>query len=262
MSGSSDRPALVLVHGGAHSGRCWDQTISALHKLVSELDILATDMPGRREVMGDLANLTVEGCARSLSDQVRRWDGAGEQRRIVLIAHSIAGVVLPALVDQLGPDRVQRVIFVASCVPPPGACVIDTLPFGLKRIAHRLIGRSSVINTVPPGVVRFFFANGATRDQRAEISGNICPESSALFTTVSSTTLSSSVRRSWILPTRDRVVPPSTQRQFIAALGSVDPVLCIDAGHEVLITHARELAAQIVALVFPDAGRVHSQLSE
>jgi pimeloyl-ACP methyl ester carboxylesterase len=251
MSGDRDRPALVFVHGGAHSGRCWDQTISAISELVSGVRILATDMPGRREVAGDLASLTIQGCARSLSEQVQRWHGPGEQRRIVLIGHSIAGVVLPELVDQLGTDRVQQVIFVASCVPPPGACVIDTLPFGLKSIARRIIGRSRVINTVPPGVVRFFFSNSATPDQCAAIAGNICPESSALFTSAPTTPLPPAVRRSWILPTRDRVMPPSTQRQFIARLGGVDPVICIDAGHEVMITHARELAAQIVALACP-----------
>lgn len=261
MSTNSDRPALVLIHGGAHSGRCWDQTIAAINELVSGVDVLAADMPGRREVAGDLAYLTIASCAHSLADQVQGWNAVGQHRRIVLVGHSIAGVVLPTLVDRLGTDRVQQVIFVASCVPPPGACVIDTLPVGLKRIAHRIIGRSPVVDTVPHGVVRFFFANTATRAQRATIAGNICPESSALFTSVPATPLPRCVRRSWILPTRDRVVPPATQRRTIDRLGGVEPVLSIAAGHEVMITHPRELAAHLVALAFPDAGRGRGQLS-
>lgn len=250
-SADNDRPLLVFVHGGAHSGRCWDDTIAAIRELDSDADTLATDIPGRREVVGDLASLTVDSCAQSLADQVLRWDDSGGQRRIVLIGHSIGGLVVPALVDALGTDRVRHVIFVASCVPPPGASVIDTLSPGLKWIARRIIGRSPVVKTIPHGVVRFFFGNGATRDQRAAIYRSMCPESSALFTTIATTHLAPSVRRSWILPTRDRVMPPSTQRQFIDGLGGVDPVMCIDAGHEVMITHASKLAAGIVALLTP-----------
>lgn len=250
MSDDGQRPALVFLHGGAHSGRCWDQTISAIGELAGDVDMLAIDIPGRGDVV-QLAELTIEGCVASLSDQVRRWDRFARQRRVVLIGHSIAGVVIPALVDQLGTDRVQQVIFVACCLPPPGASVIDTLPAGFKRIARRVIARAPVINSAPPAVVRLFFGNGATRDQRAAIRANMCAESAALFTTqISPPPLAASVRRSWILPTRDRVLPPSIQRQFIDRLGGVDPVIPIDAGHEVMLTRAGELAAQIVALAF------------
>lgn len=53
----------------------------------------------------------------------------------------------------------------------------------------------------------------------------------------------------WILPTRDRAVPPRKQRAAMAALGGFDRMTTIDAGHEVLITHPDEVAEHILAMV-------------
>ena len=52
-------PALVLVHGGAHAADCWDLTVDEIHRLAPDLDVLAVDLPGRRNKPGDLRTLTV-----------------------------------------------------------------------------------------------------------------------------------------------------------------------------------------------------------
>ena len=41
-------PGLVLVHGGAHAGDCWNLTVDEIHRLEPTLKVLAVDLPGRR----------------------------------------------------------------------------------------------------------------------------------------------------------------------------------------------------------------------
>ena len=248
----SDTPALVFVHGGVHTGGCWDDTISAIGRAAPEVTCFAVDMPGRRGVPGDLASLTIRACIRSLSDQIIAHLGAGRDNRVVLVGHSLAGVVIPGIAGRLDAGQVDHVVFVACCVPSPGKCVIDTLRFPLNRITRWVIERSPVISRIPPGLVRFFFVNGATPAQRDAVRANLCSESSAMLTGVPTASLPTSIRTSWVLPIHDRALRPATQRGFIDGLGSVDRVVTIDAGHEVPITHPEELAAAIIRLVFPE----------
>ncbi|BBZ15488.1 alpha/beta hydrolase [Mycobacterium branderi] len=244
----TEQPVLVFVHGGVHTGACWDETIDAITAVRPDIESLVIDWPGRRAVAGDLATLTIEGCVASVCEQIRQHLEAEQNRRITLVGHSLAGVILPGVVQKLGAHCVEQVIFVASCIPPPGQCVIDTLPFGLKRVARYLAHRSPVFAT-PWAVQHFFFGNGATRRQRQRMREHLCSEASTLLSEVPVALVPDSVRTSWVLTARDRALPPALQRKFIDNLGGVDEAAVIDAGHEAMFTHPHELAETITRLV-------------
>ena len=55
-------PALVLVHGGGLAGL----TVEEIHRQAPELDVLAVDLPGRRDKPGDLWTLTIADWVDSL----------------------------------------------------------------------------------------------------------------------------------------------------------------------------------------------------
>jgi pimeloyl-ACP methyl ester carboxylesterase len=243
------QPALVLIHGGCHSGSSWDETLSALRAQQPDVHAFAVNLPGRCGVDGDLASLiTVGACATSVSGQINK--GIGAHHPVVLVGHSMAGVVIPGVVKSLGENRVRRVIFVACCVPPAGMSILDTLPRVVSVLARRVL-RKPVIDAVPFLIERFIFGNKASRAQRARIGQSLCPESTALITSKVSDGYDS-LRRipvGWVLPTRDRAMPPRKQRTFMTSLEGFDNLATVDAGHEVLITHANELAKHILKMV-------------
>jgi len=201
---------------GVHTSRCSDETITVTSKLLPNVDAFAVDMPGRQGIPGDLWSLTHEICAHTLADQILERVGPDHDSPVVIVGHSLAGVVIPGLVQRLGVDRVRHVVFVACCVPSPGESVIQTLPFPLNRIARRIVERKPVISA-PHGVVRYFFGNRSTRAQRAEIRDNLCAESSAILTGISTERLPEAVPTSWVLPTRDRALPPRFQSKTTTA---------------------------------------------
>ncbi len=240
--------AVAFIHGGVHTGQCWDGTIEVVRELLPETDAFAVDLPGRRGVPGDLASLTHEICVDSVADQIlERLGSDGDP--VVVVGHSLAGVVIPSLVHRLGVDRVQHVVFVACCVPPPGKSVLQTLPFPLSRIARRIVDRSPVISA-PPAFARFFFGNRATPAQRGAMRATLCAESAALVTGISTGRLPRTVPTSWILTEHDRALPPRLQRRFIREMGGVDTLVTIDSGHEAMFTQPRKLANQIVECVY------------
>jgi pimeloyl-ACP methyl ester carboxylesterase len=236
---------IAFIHGGLHNGRCWAETVDALHARRPDLAAISVDLPGRSDGPGDLASLTIDDCVHSVTKQiVERTDGES----IVLVGHSLAGVVLSGVVQGLGAERVAQVIFVACCVPPTGASVLDTLPPVMKPVVGRFARNSPVLYKFPPGWTRHFFGNRATRAQRARIKAGLVPESSALITEVVTASWPRSIRKSWVLTQRDRALPAGKQRGFIRNVGGVDRLVTIDAGHEVMVTYPTELANAIVGL--------------
>ena len=103
-------PALVLVHGGAHAANCWDLTVDEIHRLATDLSVLAVDLPGRRGKPGDLRTLTVGECVDSVVADI---EDAGLDD-IVIVAHSMAGVTVPGVVAKLGAARVREMVFAAA----------------------------------------------------------------------------------------------------------------------------------------------------
>ena len=244
---TSSSPLLAFIHGGSHHAGCWDDTIAALRSQCPAMRVLPVNMPGRLDEPGDLAMLTIEQCIAACFEQIEHARNDGEQ--VVIVGHSLAGVLMPGLARRLGDGTVRRAIFVACCVPPPGKCVVDTLPAGLHWFVGRTVRHSPVIEAVPWSVLRFFFGNGTTRAQRDRIRSVTCAESAALLVEVPTATWPETIARTWILPTRDRAQAPSTQRRSMTALGGVTDVRTIDAGHEVMLTAPSALARVLLDVV-------------
>lgn len=245
------RPSSVgfaFIHGGAHHGGCWSDTIAAITGLDATVRCLAVDLPGRRSVPGDLGTLTVDECVGSITEQITTWSTAENVDKVVLVGHSLAGITMPGVAQSLDPNSLDQIIFVACVVPQPGSGALDTLPAGLRAMTRRVIGRSPIMSHIPSVMLRLFFSNAATPAQRKTIKDNICAESAALITGASQGVLPAGVTKSWVISQRDRALPPRMQRRFISAIGGVDHVRSLDAGHELMLTEPTRLAATLLEL--------------
>lgn len=247
MSPADTPPLVAFIHGGSHHAGCWDDVIAALRSKCPTMHIMTVSMPGRRDQPGDLATLTIEQCVAACWDQITHARHGSED--LVMVGHSLAGVLMPGLARRLEAGSVRRGIFVACCVPQPGRCVVDTLPLGLGWLVRRIVRRTPIIDAVPWVVLRFFFGNGTTRPERDRIRAVTCAESAALLFEVPAATWPKEIATSWILPTRDRAQPAFTQRRSMAALGGVTDVRTIDAGHEVMISAPTELAGMLLDVI-------------
>jgi pimeloyl-ACP methyl ester carboxylesterase len=232
-------PALVLVHGGQHTGQCWSPTIAELPVGTA---VLAVDLPGRGSTPGDLASVTIADNVASVVAQVER---AGLDE-VVLVGHSMAGITLPGVASALG-DRVRRLVFVSCCVPRQGERVIDTLDGPLRWFAERATRGSGVAKPLPRPAARAFFCNGMTAAQRAVTYAAMCHEAVGPTAERVDRSTMPDVPRTWVLLARDRSLPPRKQRQFVANLGGVDEVIALDTCHDAMISEPHALAQVLAA---------------
>jgi pimeloyl-ACP methyl ester carboxylesterase len=225
-------PALVLVHGGQHTGRCWQPTV----------DALAVVAPGRTP--GDLATLTIAQCVDSVVAQIDE----AQLDDVVLVGHSMAGLTVPGVAARLGPGRVKRLVMVACCVPQQGRSIVDTLAGPFKVMAARAAKSGRPAKPMPKALANLMFCNGMTAEQKAFVHAQLCGEASSITAEpVDRRNLSPDIPRSWVLPLRDRSLRPKQQRTYIDNLGGVDDVVEIDACHDVMVSHPGELAAILAA---------------
>ena len=109
----------VLVHGAWHGGWCWDAVAERLraqgHACVA---------PTLRGLAHRRGALTPELDADDHVDDVASLVEALDLRQIVLVLHSYAGLLGPALQARLGPRIVHR-CFIEAVIPTPGQCMLD-----------------------------------------------------------------------------------------------------------------------------------------
>jgi pimeloyl-ACP methyl ester carboxylesterase len=249
---------VVLVHGGSHGAWCWEPMLPFL-----DGPVLAVDLPPKRLRVAPIppvdAALAAELAALKISDLAESIVADAEHagfHRFVLVGHSMAGLSIPEVARRV-PDRVEHLVFVSASIPPEGGCVIDTLPAEVREITRDAIARADVTGGAAgeTGVLdgetaRSMFCNDMDEDRTRFVLDRLCPESINLITeTVSRLGVPASLPKTYVRLARDQSLPPDTQTQMIANLeqspgGTVDAVE-LDSGHDVMVSHPRELAAVV-----------------
>jgi pimeloyl-ACP methyl ester carboxylesterase len=234
---------IVFVHGGQHTGACWQPTVNAISAANPAIATISVDLPGRRKEPGDLATLTIDQCARSV---IRQIDEAGAAR-VMLVGHSMAGLCLPSIATLLGAGRVSRMVYLACCVPPQGKTVMSTLKPPVSWFAE-ILGRFQKVSKPMPGpIAKWMFANGMTESQKAQVVAGLVSESAAITREAVDRSAMPDIDTTWIITKQDNSLKPALQREFIANLGNVDEAVEIDTCHNAMMSEPVQLATMLLA---------------
>lgn len=143
----------VLIHGGCHTGGCWDEVARRLAARGSKVD--APTLPGHgREAFaaGQAATLT-DGIA-AVTEILRT---AAEP--VVLVGHSLGGMAISGAAEA-APDRVRRLVYVSALYPRDGECANDAFArpeFAEASAGSTVIDASGEWVSVKPEAARTLF---------------------------------------------------------------------------------------------------------
>ncbi|HYH48358.1 MAG TPA: alpha/beta fold hydrolase [Acidimicrobiia bacterium] len=233
----------VLVHGGFHRAACWDGLLPLL-----DGPAVAVDLPGRgdRRAAG---GATLEQFVTSVVTAVDSAPFSG----VVLVGHSLAGIVVPE-VARRRPDRVGHLVFVSATIPAEGRSAFSTVPWFIRPLPY-WSGKRRRATDPPPAVSRWLFANDLDEAATEQLVAQLSPESAAVgLEPISRRGLSPAIGRTYVCLSRDRAMPPRRQRRQIANLGPPCQVVTLDSGHDPFYSRPAELAGvlnQTMRLVRP-----------
>lgn len=227
-------PAFVFIHGGKFDGGCWRPTIEEMVRRSPQLRYLSVNLPGRQGIPANVRTLTIAECVDAVLGQIEQ---AGLDD-VILVGHSLAGVVIPDVAARLGARRVRHIILLACNVPPDGKSVVSTLKPPIRFFARMNIDRLPVL------MARWMFCNGMTEQQRDHSLRLLVPESlSIVHEPVDRSRMPTGIPRTWVLTLRDHVLSIKDQRRFMANLGGVDEIVELDTCHNAMISEPAELAS-------------------
>jgi pimeloyl-ACP methyl ester carboxylesterase len=113
----------VLVHGGSLGAWSWAAVIAQLQKLGHRA--MAVDLAGRGESPYDLAKVTLAVHI----DTVSRYIEERGLRDVVLVGHSMAGLIIPNVAVRM-PERIKRLIFMSALVMRDGEVAMEVFRRG------------------------------------------------------------------------------------------------------------------------------------
>lgn len=227
-------PTFVLIHGGGLDTWVWDRMIPLLN-----LPALAI----RRAAPGtNLNQLTINGCAQYVQSQI---ESAGLEK-VILVAHSIGGVIAPAVATLL-PDRVKQIVFVGATIPSEGRSAISVFPSSARFAMNMWLwltnwNMTSLIERAMEADMRKSLCNDLDEATTQQVlAGGKHAEPPAIFRDRVSRLNMPAVPCTYIKLLQDHSVLPSAKQDEMAAnIGAT--VLTLDTGHTAMLSRPQELA--------------------
>jgi len=223
--------AAVLLHGAGMGSWVWDRTIASM-----TTPAIALDVPGRNP------DATPDVCAARLVAQI----DAAAVDDVVLVVHSLSGVLVPSMARLLGP-RLRHVVYVSAVIPAPGRSFVDTIGFP-GGLVLRVLFRFNRSGLVPSeSMIRSELCNDLDDDDAAQVVAAYEPEFPGLY--VTPVDGPPGLPSTYVRLSRDRSVPPPLQSAMAARLDS--PRLEeLDAGHLAMLSAPAQLAAALDGVSF------------
>ncbi|GIQ69091.1 hypothetical protein XYCOK13_19150 [Xylanibacillus composti] len=174
----------------------------------------------------------MEDYVAHMKRQVDEWG----TRKIVIVAHSIGGVLAQSLASGLT-DRLAGIVAVGAAIPKNGGSFVSVLPLPQKLIMSVIL---RMLGTKPPeSVIRKGLCSDLSPDQATEIVKGFIPEAVRLYTDRINVPVPD-VPRLYVKLTNDKEFSPSLQDKMISNF-SPQSVQSLETGHLPMISNPEGL---------------------
>lgn len=222
---------IVLIHGAGLGSFIWKDLKPHL-----EAPSLAIDFPNRENTSNANKVLNLEDYHVHILKQIENW----ECKNIVVVAHSIGGIIGLKLAQQLG-DRVSGFIAIGAAIPQKGNSFLNTLPF-FKRILLSVLIK--ILGTEPPDFsIQQSYCNDLNQAQAEEVIRNYTAESPALYKDKCNASVPAE-NKMYIKLINDEEFSDELQEKMIVNLNP-EQVIPLHSGHLPMMSCPKELAGII-----------------
>ena len=283
---SQPKRPLVLVHGAWHGAWCFER-IAALLSAAGH-PVTARDLPGHglnalfpasysvhpRDISfntepSPLATITLADYTKQVVDIINGLLAAG-QPAPVLVGHSMGGIIVQAVAESLGPDKIHHLVYISGFMPKDNTPAInytqdpvfkDSLLASLLLAdpaavgALRLDPDSSSATYVQQAQNAFYGDVDAVTFRAA--ANMLTPDDpiAAFVTPVHVTTTGwGAVPRTYLRCANDKAIPPACQDLMIAQADAFSPanktnVVSINSSHSPFFSQPQAVVNALLSLV-------------
>lgn len=222
--------SIAFIHGAGLGRWIWDEVTPHLHA-----PYVVTDFPLREKPKEARANLSFDDYVSAVTEQIE----TSKSDKVVIVAHSIGGVVALAVADRLS-KRLAGFVAIGAAIPSEGGSFLSVLP-PPKRIIMGALMRF-VGTRPPPSAIKAGLCSDLTAEKTQQVIERFAPESLRLYTQRTNTKQIPLVPSLYIRLTEDKEFPPALQTKMASNLPSAE-VVDIKSGHMPMLSQPQALTA-------------------
>jgi pimeloyl-ACP methyl ester carboxylesterase len=224
---------IVLVAGAGLGSWTWERVLSRLRT-----PALAVDIPGRAARPADRRTVTLDTIADAVAADIEaaRW------QRVVLVAHSLAGVMAPAIASRAS-GRVAEIVFIAAEVPAEGERALDLISAPLRLLLRVMWTIRPTGIRPPPAAIRRALCNDLDDATTAMVVERMEPEAPGIYRSRVSWAGVPVVPRVYVKCLQDQSDISADRQDVMAARLATDRVVSLDTGHLPMLARPEEVAA-------------------
>lgn len=232
-----DDRGFVLLHGAMLGHWIWD-----LVKPLLAGPALAVDLPGRGTKPADVTEVRLGDAIDSVVADVEAWP----IEQVVLVAHSLSGILVPAVTTRLG-ERVTHAVFVSAAVPRPGNSYLDVLPVSQRLFLRLVLAIQKKGPRTPASATRRALCNDLDEPTTQLVLGRLTREAPRFYQEPVPGKIPGRTPMLYVKLTRDRALSPALQDKMITRLPGTR-VEAIEAGHLPMLGQPSRLATILNSL--------------
>jgi pimeloyl-ACP methyl ester carboxylesterase len=236
----TDRLTFVLLHGGGHGGWCWKATAQALRDAGHIAYAPTLTGFGERAHLGgpDTTFATfVEDVVNVLEFE--------DLTDVVLVGHSMGGVVIPRVAERVR-ERLRRVVWLAAVVCHDGETLIDAVPQTPAIAAAVTIHDDGTITQDNAKLIDALLVDGTDADRAWVLARHRSYPPAALVEPGRlSEFLELQLPTAYVRADGDLTIPPALADTFADRLPGCRRAQ-VDAGHDCMVSRPHGTAAALI----------------
>jgi pimeloyl-ACP methyl ester carboxylesterase len=235
-TGDGEGKTYVLVHGAWMGAAGWDPVADRLRD--EDAEVLTPELPAHGDDPAAPAEATLATYVERVAAAI---DGAG--RPVILVGHSMGGIVISATAEERSAD-IARLVYVAAYVPRSGESLFDlAMTDSDSDIGANLVDHEDGTLGIQPDAFADLFCADCDADGRAALVAGYRPEPAAPLATPVELTSGAfgALPRTYLSTTHDRVISPDLQSRMTAAT-PMDRELTLETSHVPMLAAPDALA--------------------
>jgi pimeloyl-ACP methyl ester carboxylesterase len=255
------QPQFMLIHGGMHGSWVWEPLLAELHARGAAA--FAFDLPGHgnnrlfgEDDIDDDPDMRILRLYRKVSFEdyldaaSTELVAAGDSGlSTIIVAHSIAGMLIPPLVAEHW-IRVSRAVFLAALVLNRGESALSLMPEDRKAAyaEQAAASRNNTVTISPDEAKRRFFPD-LPPDRQEAAAARLVPQPFAPYKRRAKVGPRAMRKGSDYIATRDDLTfPIEMQRKMAKRLGKSGRLHEMDGDHDVMLSRPAELADLLIGI--------------
>ena len=228
---------VILVHGAWQGAFTWATVKSNLEK--KGFTVIAVELPAHGDDTTPAAGLTLDSYSAKVISTIE-----GQSSRVILVGHSLGGMVISAVAEKI-PSKIVKLVYLAAFLPKSQQSLLEIssadkqtlLPAALEFSADQ-----TTVSVKKDNLVAIFCQDGSETIKQLLLDKNRTEPLLPLTQKVTLTDANfGSVPKFYIRTVNDKAIGITLQDQMITTT-PVKKVYSLNAGHTAHLSHANEVS--------------------